>query len=233
MAQVTISALRAEYQAPPGPGPHPALVVVHEIFGLNADLRRILGLLVDGGYAVLAPDLYSPGLRPLCVARTVVDLVRGAAGTATMERLGEARDWLGRQAEVEPARVGVIGFCMGGGFALVAAAAHDYAAASVNYGVVPKDTAVLEGVCPVVGSYGGDDRALRDAPGRLETALDRLAVAHDIKVYPGVGHSFMNRSLPGWIADRAPAAGYDEPSAADAWRRIFAFLADHLAPAST
>lgn len=230
MAEVGIGALRAEYRAPEGPGPHPALVVVHEIFGLNADLRRILDLLVGEGYAVLAPDLYSPGLRPLCVARTVVDLVRGAAGTETLARLGEARAWLGRQPEVDDARVGVIGFCLGGGFALVAAAAHDYAAASVNYGLVPKDTAVLEGVCPVVAGYGGDDRPFRDAPQRLETALDRLGVAHDIKVYPGVGHSFMNRSLPGWIAERAPA-GYDEDAAADAWRRIFAFFGDHLGPA--
>lgn len=229
MAEVGIGALRAEYRVPEGPGPHPALVVVHEVFGLNADLRRILDLLAGGGYAVLAPDLYSTGPRPLCVARTVVDLVRGAAGTATLARLGEARAWLGRQPEVDDSRVGVIGFCLGGGFALVAAAAHDYAAASANYGLVPKDTTVLEGVCPVVAGYGGDDRPFRDAPQRLETALDRLGVAHDIKVYPGVGHSFMNRSLPGWIADRAPA-GYDEDAAADAWRRIFAFFGDHLGP---
>ncbi len=98
---------------------------------------------------------------------------------------------------------------MGGAFALVAAAAHDFAAASVNYGQVPKDLEALEGICPVVGSYGAEDRPLRAAPARLESALTRLGVPHEITVYPGVGHSFLNRSLPALVSERTPL-GYDE-----------------------
>jgi carboxymethylenebutenolidase len=103
----------------------------------------------------------------------------------------------------------------------------------VNYGIVPKDRTQLEGVCPVVASYGALDRTLRSAPGRLEDHLRALGVPHDIKVYEGVGHSFLSYdNKPEWM-DRMPMPdpmhlGYDETAAEDAWRRMIAFFGEHL-----
>ncbi len=94
MSEVRIGPLRASYVRPSGPGPLPALVQVHEAFGPNADQRRITELLVDEGYAVLAPDRYSTGLRALCVARTVVDLLRGARAPRRWTTwAGRGRGW--------------------------------------------------------------------------------------------------------------------------------------------
>lgn len=105
-------------------------------------------------------------------------------------------------------------------------------ATSVSYGQVPKDAAALGKVCPVIGSYGGRDKVTGRDGARLERHLDQLGVDHDVKTYPGVGHSFMT---PG-SGDGAFAAltsfalhvGYGEAEAEDAWSRIFAFFDTHV-----
>jgi carboxymethylenebutenolidase len=116
---------------------------------------------------------------------------------------------------------------MGGGFALLAAPRGWFQAASVNYGVVPKDAeTLLRGACPIVASYGCKDRFLRDAPQRLEAALASNGVERDVEAYPDASHSLLNRHegrVP-MLIDRVTGYGRHEPAATDAERRIDAFF---------
>jgi carboxymethylenebutenolidase len=222
-------AMRGVLAIPDGEGPHPGVVVLHEMFGLNDDIRRITTRLAGEGYAAVAPDLYSPGFKPLCIARTVIGMARAQSGP--IDQADAARDWLARRTEVDPQRIGAIGFCMGGGFALMLGIRSDLKAASVNYGQVPKSLDELRGVCPVVGSYGRDDRRFLDEADRLERYLTELGVDHDVKVYDGAGHSFLNDTghpiLKAAIRPMMPVE-YRPEAAEDAWRRILDFFDRHL-----
>ena len=128
-------------------------------------------------------------------------------------------------------RIGVLGFCLGGGFAL-ATATRGFNAASVNYGRLPQDLDDhLLGACPIVGSFGGADRSLIGAAATRDSALERLKIAHDVKEYPGAGHAFLNDTETGPRVLRPVfkrILGADPVAAADAWTRIEAFYGEHL-----
>jgi carboxymethylenebutenolidase len=213
--------------AVPPPGRWPGVVVIHEAFGLTDGIRQHADRLAQAGYLAFAPDLYlgKPWMR--CV-RGMVHQLKKESGPA-FTALEAARAWLASRPDCS-GMTGVIGFCLGGGFALLCAPRDGFAAVSVNYGEVPDDAeAVLEGACPVVGSYGGRDPMGIKPPERLATALTALGVPHDIKIYPGAGHRFMSKNPPG-LAPLAHAArrDYQEDAAEDSWRRIFDFFAEHL-----
>ena len=235
MAEVSITGRHGELPAhlaiPAGAGPWPGVVVIHEAFGLVDDMRRIADQFGDHGYLALAPDLFAWGKsRFACVRAALRELAEGSG--RMFDDLEAARGWLAARDDCT-GRVGVIGFCMGGGFALLAAPRYEFGAASVNYGRVPSDAErVLAGSCPMVASYGGRDRALRGHAERLEVALTSLGVEHDVKVYPEAGHSFLNRnqSSLGLVVSKLAGAGYHGPSAEDAWDRILPFFATHLGP---
>lgn len=229
------AAVPAALAVPAGEGPHPALLVLSELWGLTDDLRRIAARLADEGYLALAPELYGRGRRLVCVGRAIRDLARGGSELG-LERTGKAFRALRERPEADPERVGAIGFCMGGGFALLLGAREPAAAVSVNYGRVPERVEELEGLCPVVASYGGRDRQLRPHAERLGRFLADRGIAHDLEIYPTAGHGFLNRSVPPAVARALrPLAvvGYDATAAEDAWARILAFLATHVTRAAS
>lgn len=222
--------MRAAYVAPQDGAKHPGVIVIHEIFGLNDDIRRITGKFADLGYAALAPDLYDgPGMRIVCIARTVATLRRGE-GTAFAD-LAAARAFVQRQPEVDAARIGIIGFCMGGGFALMYAMKAPLGVAATFYGDVPKSADKLRGVCPVLGGYGAKDRMFADQGTRLETLLTELGVEHDVKIYEDAGHSYMSKhtGVLATVAAWGPMKiGYNPAAADDSWKRIETFFGRHL-----
>ena len=214
--------------SPGGPGPWPGVVVIHEAFGLNDDIRRKADELAAHGYLALAPDLYNGKSWVRCV-RGAFRQVRAQSGPA-FDALDAARAFLAARDDCT-GRTGVIGFCMGGGFALLCAPREGFAVASVNYGEVPKDAeGALAGACPLVGSYGGRDMMGTSHPERLQRALTVLEIPHDVKVYPGAGHHFMSESAGvGAVLTKMARMSYQHADAADAWQRIFAFFGEHLA----
>lgn len=225
--------MRASLALPDTATRQPAVVVIHEIFGLNDDIRRITRQFAEAGYVALAPDLYDgPGPRILCVLRTLRALSHGSG--AAFEDLDAVRRWLGERPEVDASRIGVVGFCMGGGFALLFAVRAPVGVAATFYGDVPKTADALRGVCPVLAGYGERDRMFLAAGKRLEQLLEELEVERDVALYPGVGHSYMSRhsGALGWLGSISPmAAGYDEAAAEDSWRRMLDFFERHLSSA--
>ena len=213
-----------------GEGSLPGMIVIHEIWGLNDDMRRIAARFADNGYVSVAPDLYSNGNKGLCLTRTMLDMA--GEGKRTMETLEAVRAWLADRPEVDPNRIGIIGFCMGGGFALLFGTRGSVGVAGVNYGSVPKDRAKLTGVCPVVASYGILDRQFVPHARRLEDHLTAMDVPHDVKIYDGVGHSFWSKdAAPGWAKWLPMKTDYGDEQAEDAWSRTLAFFKEQLAPA--
>ena len=221
--------LRSGYLAVPAasPGPWPGVVVIFEAFGLNRDIRGHADRLAALGYLALAPDLYDGRSWVRCIRSAIRQVV---AGTGPMfEALEEFRGWLAERADCT-GKTGVIGFCLGGGFALLCAPDGEFSAAAVNYGRVPKDAErVLAGSCPMVASYGSRDPMGIGPPQRLDEALTALDVPHDVRVYPGAGHSFMSPKpaplAPLW---RLMRLDYQAAAAEDAWQRIFAFFGQYL-----
>jgi carboxymethylenebutenolidase len=213
---------------PAGAGPWPAVVLVFDVFGLSDDTRAQADRFAAEGYLALAPDFYAHGLKIACVLSAFRQL--SARRGRFFEEIEAARAYLTGRDDCS-GRVGVIGYCMGGAFALLAAPRFPFGAASVNYGVVPDDAErLLAGACPIVATFGGHDKRLRGHPERLERALSALGVPHDVREYPDAGHGFLNRHDGPlvWALGRVAGAGYHAPSAADAWRRILAFFGTYL-----
>lgn len=208
------------------PVPRPALLMIYEIYGMNDEMRRVARELAAEGWVVLIPDLFARGpLAPLCVASALRTVSRGRG--RELADLEAARRWLVEHPEVDGDRVGAIGFCLGGSFALLLAGTGLYKVSAPFYPQVPQ----LARSCPVVASFGARDAVTRDGAGELAADLDRLGVPHDIRTYPDAGHSFYTHTsgLMGMLGPHLPLrAEYHEPSARDAHARIVAFFREHL-----
>jgi carboxymethylenebutenolidase len=223
--------IRAHLALPPGSDKVPGVVVLHEAYGLTDDIRAHADHLAASGYLALAPDLYSRGGALRCVAATMAALARGRG--RAFDDIEAARAWLAGHERCT-GRMGVIGFCQGGGFAIALAASGRFDAAAPNYGLVPRQAErELASACPIVGSYGGDDWMMRGHAGRLEAALEKAGIPHDVKVYPGASHSFLSHHSGRFqtAMDRILRTPFAPEAAEDAWARILAFFASYLAPA--
>jgi len=223
------SELKGMIAIPEGKGPWPGVVMVHEIFGIDDNMQAQMKRLASAGYVVIMPDLYSRGGIRKCLTATFRSLASGEG--QAFEDIEKAKELLLARKDVTD-KVGVIGFCMGGGFALLLAS-QGYDAATTNYGMLPKDMeTVLAGACPIMGNYGAKDKQLAGAKEKLDSTLTKLNVVHDIKEYSDAGHAFMNPMQGGGpffgTLLRVTGAKPNPAAAEDAWQRIEGFFAEQL-----
>lgn len=220
---------------PDGDGPFPGVVVVHDAYGMTAELRRVCDHLAAQGYLVHAPSMYQRGR---CLRQTFRSLV--ADEGPAYDRLEAERAALAARPDCT-GRVGIMGFCLGGRFALVAAGRGRFDAAAVQYGLLPEGKQepeeldrMLSAPCPVVASYGARDKVVAVAEvDKLRTGLERSGVPVDLKVYPEATHSFLAQYTgPLGMLMRVQGMSHDPEASADAWERTFAFFEEHLGEAS-
>jgi len=219
-------AVPARLWRPVGEERYSGIVFVSDAFGLHPEMNRLGGMIASWGYAVLAPDLFEGGWFA-CIRKLMSDLKRGSGDS--VETLLRARAFLGEQPFVRPDAIGILGFCMGGGFALLLAQNELFQVSAAFYGEAPK---TIERSCPVVASFGGRDAIMLPSAPRLEAALERLGVDHDIKIYPHAGHGYMHNppnAFVGMLTKNPPLhSGYDEAAAQDSAVRVYRFLRKHL-----
>jgi carboxymethylenebutenolidase len=221
--QVAVHGDGAELQGhlarPTAPGPWPGVVVIHEILGLNDNIREVTDRFAAEGFVALAVDLFSGRNRALCMARFMAGLLLDSLHHQGIRDLRAALDWLSARGDVEAERLGAVGFCLGGSFAIAWAAGDPRLKVTAPfYAQNPRPFTAVARMCPVVGSYPGNDFTAGMGR-RLDRALEEAGVAHDIKVYPAARHSFFNDRNPG---------RYDAAASEDAWQRTLAYFERHL-----
>jgi carboxymethylenebutenolidase len=215
---VTVGDRLAVVSRPAGAGRWPAVVMLHEVFGIDDVLRRQADRLASAGYLVVAPDLLGEGSRFGCMKRAFQALT--ARQGRPFEMISQARDWAAQQRECN-GKVGVIGFCMGGGLVwqLLAAGEPQLAAAVPFYGPTPDD-ADFSGSkdVAVLAFYGSKDARVTGTKDAAQQALDKAGVVNELVVEQGADHAFFNDT----------GERYDPTAAVDAWQRVQAWFTKYV-----
>ena len=203
---------------PQGDGPFPGIVIIHEAYGLNENIKEIAHRFASEGYAALAVDLFTGSNRVICMFRFMGGLLFNSLNHGGIRDLKAALSYLVAQPYVEGARTGAIGFCMGGGFAIAWACTDDrLKAIAPFYGSNPRPLEAVARLCPVVGSYPDGDFTTSQGQ-KLDAELDTHNIPHDIKIYPGAKHSFFNDK----------GRNYNANAAQDSWQRVTTFFKEHI-----
>ncbi len=216
------------------------IILIHEVWGLNKNIRSLTDRLAAQGYLVLAPDLIShtgitekmdqsilaeaanPATRDEAQKkmRAIMTPIRSEEfGSETVERLKICFNFMRQEYSLK--KIAVMGFCFGGTYSYsLAVNEPDLAAALPFYGHAPEKEEELAKIsCPVMAFYGEKDTALvQDLP-RLQNSMKKLNKDFRFKVYPNTGHAFMNDTNP---------TTYNKEAADDAWREALRFLKTHL-----
>lgn len=251
------------YLARPAAGgpPRPAVVVVHEIWGVVPHIEEVARRFAERGYVALAPDLYTGELREAMAPSSIMagmaflrqappevqrdpaklgDLIaeRTPAEQKALRALMRVRSpeqrrafgidllaatrYLRRRGDVDPDRIGSVGFCMGGGLsALLAVLDPKLRACVIFYGENPPLDRVAEIRAPILGLYGGTDARITDTVPEFEAAMRKAGRPFEHRIYPGAGHAFFNDGRK---------ETYHAEAAADAWQRTLSFFGRELGP---
>jgi len=208
------------------PGAQRGMVVIHEMFGRQPEIDRVVLRFAAAGYAAVAPDLFYQGIAP-CIRGLMHSAKRGE-DSAPLRQARRARSWLCEEAKLPPERVGLIGFCFGGFFVLTAG--RGWAAVSANYAELPEAEA-MRGIGPVIACYGLRDRTSAGKREKLTRRLAQVGVTPEVLEYAEAGHSFLtdgDHPIARTLTWPLFKLGYHPASAEDAWPKIFEFFERHL-----
>lgn len=201
---------------PEGQGRHPALVVIHEWWGLNDWVREETRKFAEQGYVALAVDLYRG--KVAADAGEAHELMRGLPEDRAVRDMKAAFEYLASRRDVDKNKIGSVGWCMGGGYSLALAVNEPRLAACViNYGRPVTDSAEIQKIhAPILGNFGALDRGITpEDVGAFEKTVKAAGKSIDVKIYDGAGHAFENPNNKD---------GYRAEAAADAWNRMVAFF---------
>jgi carboxymethylenebutenolidase len=203
---------------PKNAGKYPAVIVIHEIWGVVDHIKDVSRRLANEGYVALAVDLFGKSVPSLEEARKLREEL---SEERIMGDLNGGFSYLQSLEYVKPKRIGSIGFCMGGGLSLLLACHNrELAAAVVFYGRNPSPTDLVKNIqCPILGNYAGADMAIKESDiSLLKETLTKYGKVFDIKVYPGAPHAFFNDTRE----------SYRPEAAKDAWKRTLDFYNKYL-----
>lgn len=205
---------------PDGKGPFPAIIVIHEWWGLNDWVKQQANRLAEQGYVTLAVDLYRG--KVAASPDEAHELSRALPEDRAMRDLKAAFQFLSSQPNVRNDRIGSIGWCMGGGYSLdLAVDEPGLAAGVVNYGhLATSPERIAQIKAPLLGIFGGKDRGIPpESVKKFEQEMKAKEKSIEVFIYPEAGHAFQNPNNK---------SGYRSADADDAWKKIVAFFARNL-----
>ena len=197
----------------------PAVLIIHEIYGLNDSIRNLAHNLAEQGYISLAVDLFSGSSRLVRRAQAMMGMAKRQLHHGIQSDLQSALEYLHSHGDADPDRLAVIGFGMGGSYALNFASQDPrLKAAAVYFALKPQLCEITPQTCPIVGSFPENDFTTEDGR-QLQEALQSQGIPCDIKLYPQTLHSFTNEFTP----------AYSAAASEDSWNRLVTFFGTHLA----